>query len=187
MIMNSEFSNRYVAHYGLRTRNLAPMIDWYTKFFDARLQHDLGFGVFMTWDEDHHRLVIWSDDETTERVPTGAGVDHIGIGLPGFRSLVDHYDQLKDKGITPDLCVNHLFSTSFYYHDPDGNEVELTVDNMSSKADCSAFLTGDGMTQLSPPFFGYQFDPDGMANAVRSGSSLQELARFGTPEHSPDA
>ena len=183
--MSDKFSDRYVAHYGLRTRNLQPMIDWYAKFFDARIQHDLGFGVFMTWDEDHHRLVIWSDEETTERVATGAGVDHIGIGLPGFESLIDHYDRLKAKGISPDLSVNHLFSTSFYYHDPDGNEVELTVDNMSSKAECSEFLTGERMNELSPPFFGYQFEPADMANAVRSGLSLPDIARFGAPDGSP--
>jgi catechol-2,3-dioxygenase len=158
------------------------MIDWYTKFFDARVQHDLGFGVFMTWDEDHHRLVIWTDDDTTDRVATGAGVDHVGIGLPSFTSLIDHYDRLKGQDITPDLCVNHLFSTSFYYHDPDGNEVELTVDNMSSKSECSAFVQGERMHELSPPFFGYEFNAAEMAEAVRGGMSLAELARFGAPD-----
>lgn len=179
--MEEKFKDRYVAHYGIRTKNLETMIDWYTRFFEARVQHDLGFGVFMTWDEDHHRLVIWTDNETTERVPSGAGIDHVGVGLPSFESLIAHYERLNTQGIVPDLCVNHLFSTSFYYHDPDGNEVELTVDNMESKAMCSGFLMSNKMDELSPPFYGYQFDPAEMSKAVREGMSLTELARFGAP------
>lgn len=174
-----EFSNRYVAHYGMRTKNLRPMIDWYTRFFDARVQYDLGFGVFMTWDEDHHRMVIWTDDETTEKAKTAAGVDHIGIGLPGFKELVKTYERLKADGIEPDLCVNHCFSTSFYYHDPDGNEVELTVDNMASKAECSEFLLSGKLAALSPPFFGHEFDAAELAQKVRNGEPHEELALMG--------
>jgi catechol-2,3-dioxygenase len=177
--MQEKFAQRYVAHYGIRTKNLQPMIGWYTKFFDAHVQHDLGFGVFMTWDEDHHRLVLWSDEETTEKPPTAAGVDHIGIGLPGFSALVESYERLKDRGIEPDLCVNHLFSTSFYYHDPDGNEVELTVDNLPSKDECSAFMKSEGMQDLQPPFFGYKFEAAEMADMVHAGAAQTDLAKIG--------
>ncbi|CAN5777468.1 VOC family protein [soil metagenome] len=177
--MNSEFSNRYVAHYGLRTRNLAPMIDWYARFFDAKIQHDIGLGVFMTWDNDHHRLVIWTDEETTDKDARSAGIDHVGIGLPDFLALAETYEKLKGRGIEPDLCVNHLFSTSFYYHDPDGNEVELTVDNFPSKEECSEFLTDGRMGQLTPPFYGYEFQAGSLAELVLQGADISELARLG--------
>jgi len=179
--MNPEFSNRYVAHYGLRTRNLESVVDWYTRFFDAKVQHDLGFGVFMTWDDDHHRLVIWTDDETKEKDSQAAGIDHVGIGLPSFGALADTYQQLKKRGIEPDLCINHLFSTSFYYHDPDGNEVELTVDNFPSKQECSEFLADGRMSELSPPFFGYEFEAESLADLVSKGADISKLARPGAP------
>lgn len=99
MNMNTnEFSRKYFAHYGLRTKHLPEMIDWYKKFLDAEVQHDMGFGVFMTFDEDHHRIVIFTTDDTDDKVANSAGVDHIGIGLPDFASLVENYERLNDVG-----------------------------------------------------------------------------------------
>jgi catechol-2,3-dioxygenase len=37
---------------------------------------------------------------------------------------------LKGAGITPFVSVNHGLTTSFYYRDPDGNGVELQIDNL---------------------------------------------------------
>ena len=41
------------------------------------------------------------------------------------------YARLKGLGIEPDACVNHGVTTSLYYADPDGNQVELQVDNFA--------------------------------------------------------
>lgn len=181
--MNSngaEFSKKYIAHYGLRTKNLDRMVEWYKTFFDAKVRHDMGFGAFMTFDDDHHRLVIFTTDDTEDEVPNSAGVDHIGIGLPDFASLVENYERLKASGITPTLPVNHGFTTSLYYADPDGNEVELTVDNFSTKSECAAWMQTDAMkTAMNPPTFGDVFDPEEMARMFHSGASTDELARLG--------
>ena len=66
MQTNGEFSRKYVSHYGLRVRNLTGMIEWYQKFLDARIEYDMGFGAFMTFDDEHHRLVIFTTDDTVE-------------------------------------------------------------------------------------------------------------------------
>jgi catechol-2,3-dioxygenase len=107
-----EFQKKYIAHYGLRTKNLDAMIDWYKKFLNAEIQHDMGFGAFMTFDNDHHRIVIFTDEDTVDKIAYSAGVDHIGIGLPDFKSLVENYERLKSLGIAPSLPVNHGFTTS---------------------------------------------------------------------------
>ena len=176
----SEFSRRYIAHYGLRTKNLAEMIDWYEKFLDAKIQHDLGIGAFMTFDDDHHRIVIYTDDDTADKAPNSAGVDHIGIGMPDFRSLIENYERLKALGIEPSLPVNHGFTTSLYYDDPDGNQIELTVDNFRTKAECNEWIRSEKMAAaMKPPNFGELFDPEELARMFHAGASDEELSRIG--------
>ena len=176
----NEFSRKYVSHYGLRVRDLPAAIDWYAKFFDARIEHDMGIGVFMTFDDEHHRLVIFTTDDTVEKVPNSAGVEHIAIGLPDFTSLVENYERLKSLGITPAMPVNHGFTTSLYYQDPEGNEVEYTVDNFATKEACREWMHSDAMVQaMKPPTFGDVFDPEDLVRMVREGASQSELARIG--------
>ena len=181
MNMNgTEFSKKYIAHYGLRTKNLAAMIDWYKKFFDANIQFDMGVGAFMTFDDDHHRLVIFTDEDTADKAPNSAGVDHIGIGLPDFKSLVENYERLKADGITPSLPVNHGFTTSLYYDDPDGNQIELTVDNFRTKDECTAWVKSEKMAEvMKPPYFGEVFDAEEMARMFHAGASDEALSRLG--------
>lgn len=178
----NEFSRKYIAHYGLRTRQLPEMVDWYGKFLDAEVQHDMGFGSFMTFDDDHHRIVIFTTDDTADKVPNSAGVDHIGIGLPDFASLVENYERLKEHRIMPTLSVNHGFTTSLYYADPDGNEIELTVDNFRTKDECKAWMRGEQMTEaMKPPTFGDVYDAEELARKFHAGASHEELARIGQP------
>ena len=174
-----EFGSKYISHYGIRTQRLQEMIDWYKTFFNAEVQYQADFGAFMTFDEEHHRLVIWTDEETKEKSENIAGVDHIGIGLPGFGELVENYERLKAAGIMPVLPVNHRFTTSLYYKDPDGNEVELSVDNFPSKEACSEFVRSKQMAEILAPPFGDIFDPDELARRYHEGASQEELARIG--------
>jgi catechol-2,3-dioxygenase len=157
------------------------MIEWYKKFLQAEVAYDAGIGVFMTFDDEHHRLVLWTDGDTQGKVPNSAGVDHIGFGLPDFGSLVENYERLKAVGITPLLCVNHHFTTSFYYNDPDGNEVEFSVDNFPDKAECSRLLGNKDLMDkvIQPPFFGDVFEADELARIYYSGASDAEMAEIG--------
>lgn len=176
----SEFSKKYIAHYGLRTKNLAEMIEWYKKFLRADVQFELDFGAFMTFDDDHHRIVIFTEDDVVDKTATTAGVDHIGVGLPGFASLVENYERLKEHGITPSLPVNHGFTTSLYYDDPDGNQIELTVDNFETKEQCSEWMRSEQMAAaMVPPHFGQLFDPEELARKFHAGASHDEMSRIG--------
>lgn len=180
MAETGKFVSKYMSHYGLRALDLAAMTDWYVKFLDARIEHHMGFGVFMTFDDEHHRLVIFTTDDTVEKDPNAAGVEHVALGLPDFASLADNYERLKVYGITPSLPVNHGFTTSLYYDDPEGNQIEFSVDNFATKNECRAWMKTERMAQLMvPPNFGDVFDPEEMLRMVRSGASHAELARIG--------
>ncbi len=170
----------YISHYGIRAKNYKEMVEWYKTVFNARVQHENEFLSFMTFDDEHHRLVIFEDPETVDRVPTAAGIDHIGYGVASFGDLVSTYERLKALGIRPFLPLNHKFTTSLYYRDPDGNEVELSVDNFS-KQECDDFIRSEKMNEIGFPPFGCEFDADELARMYHAGASDTELARIGIP------
>ena len=172
----------YISHYGIRAKKYREMIQWYLKVFRGRVQHENEFLAFMTFDEEHHRLVIFEDPETVVKPATAAGVDHIGYGVSGFGDLVEIYERLKGDGITPFTQLNHRFTTSLYYHDPDGNEVEFSVDNFLTKEECSAFVRSEEMSEIGRPPFGYDFDPEELARLYQQGVPAQTLARIGMTE-----
>lgn len=172
----------YISHYGIRARQLKEMVEWYAKVFGAKVQHENEFLAFMTFDEEHHRLVIFEDPETVEKPATAAGIDHVGYGLPSFGDFVATYERLKAEGITPFTQLNHRFTTSLYYHDPDGNEVEFSVDNFPTKEEASAFVRSGEMAEIGRPPFGYDFDPDELARQFHHGVPAENLARIGIPD-----
>jgi len=108
----------YISHYGIRARQYRDMIQWYKTVFRAKIQHENEFLAFMTFDEEHHRLVIFEDAATVAKPENAAGIDHVGYGFASFGDLVATYERLKADGITPFLPLNHRFTTSLYYHDP---------------------------------------------------------------------
>lgn len=172
----------YISHYGIRAQRYQEMIRWYQLVFRARIQHENEFLAFMTFDEEHHRLVIFEDAATVDKPANAAGVDHIGYGFASFSDLVTTYERLKEAGITPFLPLNHRFTTSLYYHDPDGNEVELSVDNFPTKGECDAFVKSEQMEEIGRPPFGYTFDPDELVRLYHRGVPEKMLARIGLPD-----
>ncbi len=169
-----------LAHFGLRTRNLPAAINWYGRGFGAQVRFRNELAAFMSFDDEHHRFVLWDDGETEDKPENARGVDHIGFSCGGPTALADEYDRLKQLGILPALCVNHHFTSSLYYRDPDGNEVEVTCDNFPTKDECVAFMgTAEMRAAMQPPLFGAEFDPEELLGARKQGVSDEALARIG--------
>lgn len=170
----------HLAHFGLRTQNLPAAIEWYGKAFNARVRFQNELAAFMSFDDEHHRFVLWDDGETGDKPENARGVDHIGFDCGSPSNLAEQYARLKSMGILPDLCVNHHFTSSLYYRDPDGNEVEITCDNMPTKAECAAFMgTANMAAAMRPPLFGAQFDPEELLRLRDQGATDEELAKLG--------
>lgn len=80
----------------------------------------------------------------------------------------------------PALCVNHHFTSSLYYRDPEGNEVEITCDNRPTKSQCIEFMaTAEMKSAMQPPLFGAEFDPEELVRLRNEGAAEEELARIG--------
>ena len=78
----------------------------------------------------------------------------------------------SDQGIRPFFCVNHGPTTSMYYRDPDGNRIELQIDNFATAEEGRPGC-------ISPAFdqnpIGVEYDPDELVEKFRAGVPVAEL------------
>lgn len=173
-------SGMQLAHYGLRTHDLPRATEWYSKVLSARTLYQDDLLAFMSFDHEHHRMVIWNDGETSERPSEAGGVDHVGYSCGGPEQLADEYDRLSRQDVMPFAAVNHGFTSSLYYHDPDGNEVEITCDNFPTKEECANWFGSDeAKAVITPPLFGREFDPEKLLEMRKDGRPLAQMARVG--------
>jgi hypothetical protein len=89
--------------------------------------------------------------------------------------LVGAHERLKAKGIVPVATINHGPTTSMYYSDPDGNRVELQIDNFESVEDLKGFFSSDAF-EKNP--IGVNFDADELARKFHEGVPEAELIKY---------
>jgi catechol-2,3-dioxygenase len=154
------------SHLVLQTARFDAMVAWYKTWLSAEPMLENGVVCFLTYDDEHHRLMIGKNPKLRPRDPQAAGVVHFAYAVETLEDLVNYYLRLEAAGITPHQCINHGFTTSLYYLDPDGNEVEIQVDNFKTREAMNAwFATG----AFDRNFVGARFDPKYMVERFRAG------------------
>jgi catechol 2,3-dioxygenase-like lactoylglutathione lyase family enzyme len=149
-----------LAHCVLRTTaaNYPGMVHFYRNLLNAQIVHETPVLTFLRYDFEHHRIAILQTPETTAKAEntTSAEVDHIAFSYSSLTALARTYVSLKSiqKPLLPIWTVNHGPTTSLYYRDPDGNKVELQVDNFEDAKEADAFMKGPlfGMNPIGTDF-----------------------------------
>lgn len=159
-------SPSHLAHVVLRTTDIKRLVQFYTAFLGATIVFQNEFIAFLTYDEEHHRIAIIQRPGTEAKVPNTAGLEHFAFTYNNLDDLALTYEQRKANGMLPVRCLNHGPTTSLYYADPDGNEVEFQVDNFDTAEEATQFMMGDAY-KLNP--IGIAFDPEEFVKRVRSG------------------
>ena len=161
-----------LAHYVFQTNQFAAMKEWYLTVLDAWVVYENEWVAFLTFDDEHHRLAIAHLPGLTERTPLTVGLAHTAYTFGALDDLLTKFEQLKERGITPHEPVQHGVTTSLYYRDPDGNAVELQIDNFATPAEATAYMRGEeyGADPIGP-----SFDPEAMLTALRAGTPQSEL------------
>ena len=167
-------------HTVYRTRRFEEMLAWYATVSGARIQHRNPALAFLTFDDEHHRsafadLDVIRTDEDDKDDRGMIGVDHVAWEYASLRDLLENYAELKAKGIAPYWAVHHGMSASLYFADPDGNQMEFTVDAFATKAEAAAYFHGD---QMDTNPVGVEYDPDDWLTQLRSGTAESELLSF---------
>jgi catechol-2,3-dioxygenase len=154
------------SHLVLQTTRYEEMTAWYKTWLSARPMLENGVVCFLSYDDEHHRIMIGRNPNLGPRDPKAAGVVHFAYAVETLEDLVNYYLRLEAQGIVPHDCINHGFTTSLYYLDPDGNEVEIQVDNYKTREALDAwFATG----AFDRNFVGFRFDPEHMVRLHRAG------------------
>ena len=164
-------------HVVYRTRRYEAMLAWYQTVFDATIRHRNPVLAFLSYDDEHHRFafvnmaVLQPEGTQTDRTGT-IGVDHLAYTYGSLDDLLENYEQLKAKGITPYWRIHHGMTVSMYYADPDGNQMELQVDCFGTADEATAFMDGPNFA-MNP--IGVEFDPEELLRRLRAGATAQDL------------
>ncbi len=169
-----------LAHVVYRTRRFDEMLKWYEKVFDAKVQYQNPALAVLTFDDEHHRFAFADlntirPDEDDKDDRGIVGVDHVAWEYDSMRDVLENYAKLKEEGIEPYWAVNHGMSASLYYADPDGNQMEFTVDCFANKAECADYFHGE---QIGDNPVGVEYDPDEWLAKLRGGVSEAELLQI---------
>ena len=145
------------AHFVLRVRDIEQAVAWYEEVLGMEMVHDAGKIAFMSFDEEHHRIALAETPVDAELPPGAAGLDHVAYAFDTLGDLLSTYKRLEARGIEPYWPINHGPSTSLYYKDPDGNGVELFVDNFATEAELKGWMKTETF-EANP--IGVRFDPE---------------------------
>jgi catechol 2,3-dioxygenase-like lactoylglutathione lyase family enzyme len=163
-----------LAHVVLRTSRYREVVDFYKTLLCAHSVFSNDILSFLTYDEEHHRIAVVNLAGLQDQQAGVAGVHHVAFTYDSLADLIANYERAKQVGIEPVWCTNHGPTTSFYYRDPDGNQLELQVENFATVKESMAFLD-------SPEFaenpIGVDFDPEELVRRYRAGEPDAELKK----------
>jgi catechol-2,3-dioxygenase len=127
--------------------------------------------AFASNDEVNHRLSFFETPGlTTDRErDQHARVQHLAFEYETLDDLLGTYLRLKKLGIPLLWAADQFIQTAIYYEDPDGNIVELNVNNFTND------WTVTEQLKALPSRLHVNIDPERMIAARKTGSSPWEL------------
>jgi len=178
--MNTEITiHPRLQHCGLTTGNLDAMLEWYEKVLgitvNKRAVAPAGTPfktvAFASNDEVNHRLSFFETPglQTDGDRDHHARVQHIAFEYDTLDDLLGTYVRLKKLGIPLLWAADQFIQTAIYYADPDGNIIELNVNNFTSD-----WTVTEQLKHL-PAQLHLNVDPEKMIAARKAGASVWEL------------
>ena len=87
---------------------------------------------------------LFEEPGTALAAPGGTpGLHHMQLMTADRGALCDIFERLDASGLSPHRSADHGPMTSFYYRDPDGNNVEITAQNQPTLEAMVAFMKSD--------------------------------------------
>jgi catechol 2,3-dioxygenase len=175
-------------HVNLKTTRLQEMIDFYSALVGAEVLFQYELGAWLSNDIANHRIALLAFPNFVEdpEKDTRVGMHHLAFEYGSFEDLNASYLRLKEAGIAPAFCLDHGMTFSYYYRDPDGNHIELQVDNFGDWSKSSEWMRSSSEFREDP--LGKFVDPDRVADAFAAGESFDQIhARAMAGELAPEA
>jgi catechol 2,3-dioxygenase-like lactoylglutathione lyase family enzyme len=170
------------AHIVLRTGRFDDMVTFYKRFLNAWEVMGSERFSFLTYDAEHHRVAFVNAGDVPALDRRAAGVEHFAYTFASMGDLLANFLRLKEAAIFPYWCINHGSTTSLYYRDPDGNQIETQTDNFDTREELVGFFASE-VFRANP--LGVQFDPERLVELYRQGRPEAELKRQGVAPRAP--
>jgi catechol 2,3-dioxygenase len=169
-------------HVNLKTTRLQEMIDWYAEVIGTEVVFRDATGAWLSNDGANHRVALlafpgFADDPEKD---TRTGMHHSAFEFESFEELNGNYLRLREQGITPDICLDHGMTLSYYYRDPDGNHVELQCDSFGDWAESKRWMIESDEFHANP--IGHFVDPEKVSAAAAEGETFGEIHRKATAD-----
>jgi catechol 2,3-dioxygenase-like lactoylglutathione lyase family enzyme len=156
----------------LRTSQFEAIVTWYTTVLGARTAFSNGSIAMLYYDDEHHRLAVMNVPDLSPQSEANAGVCHFTFTYASLQDLVATYERLQTFDIRPVACMNRGATTSMVYEDPDGNLVELNIDNYDTVEETGAFYFGAAFAK-NPA--GVPFEPRELLRQYYDGELERDL------------
>ena len=122
-----------LGHVVFYVRDLDRSVKFYTRAVGLGLSGTIfnGRAALLSGGSTHHELLLIQASEAEGPLQgKRIGLYHVGWKVGNsVRELMAIYNRLNELGYPVDGLSDHTVSKSIYLRDPDGNEVELYVDN----------------------------------------------------------
>lgn len=121
---------RKLGHVVLNVRDAEKSKEFYTRALGLKLAYedrDRG-AVFLSFGTQHHDLALFQLATGATPDATQPGLHHMAWQLGSFEELQAAHRELRELGIPVESTIEHNVTRSVYFHDPDGNRVELYCD-----------------------------------------------------------
>jgi catechol 2,3-dioxygenase len=122
-----------IGHIVLKVRSLERSRPFYTEVLGLEVMKELPEVkmVFLASNRrDHHEIALAEVGEKAGAPKPGdVGLAHCAFRLKSEEDLLDAYREFKQRGVPISFTVNHGVTRSIYFLDPDGNQLEVYVDN----------------------------------------------------------
>lgn len=122
-----------IAHIVIKVRDLEKSRAFYTETLGMQVMKYVPEikGVFLSFNgRDHHEVALFEIGKNAEGPKMSqVGMLHVAFRMRNEEDLRAAYQELKEKNVHVTFTVNHGVSKSVYFHDPDGNELEVYADN----------------------------------------------------------
>jgi catechol 2,3-dioxygenase len=162
-------------HVNLKTTRLQQMIDFYRTLVGAEVIFQDEVGAWLSNDDANHRIALLAfpnfagDPDKDNRT----GMHHSAFEYASFDDLNASYLRLREAGITPALCLDHGMTFSYYYADPDANNVELQVDCLGDWKQSKERMRTSEAFKANP--IGHFVDPGRVAADHAAGLAFEEI------------
>ena len=138
-----------LGHVVLKVRDLNQSVPFYRAVLGLKKVGQAGEKmVFFSFLDNHHDLALLeTEQDAAAPNENSPGLHHVAFKVgDSIDELQEAKDWLISKGVPPHRTRDHVATQSVYFHDPDGNQIEVFVES-----DPSVWLDEPGLVATSNP------------------------------------